>query len=53
LHVAPASETHDDVLMPTDAPTDLTYRRVLLKLSGEALLGTDRDFGIDEEVLRT
>jgi len=49
--------------MPTDAtadaPTDvnsddaLTYRRVLLKLSGEALLGTDRNFGIDERVLRT
>jgi len=51
--------------MPTDAPTDassnvstdasapLHYPRVLLKLSGEALLGTDRNFGIDERVLRT
>jgi len=31
---------------------DLQYRRVLLKLSGEALLGGERDFGIDERVLR-
>jgi uridylate kinase len=30
----------------------LTYSRVLLKLSGEALLGGDRAFGIDETVLR-
>lgn len=34
------------------SPT-LKYKRVLLKLSGEALLGSDRDFGIDETVLRT
>ena len=32
---------------------DLQYQRVLLKLSGEALLGGDRAFGIDETVLRT
>ena len=32
--------------------SDLRYQRVLLKLSGEALLGNDRDFGIDESVLR-
>ncbi len=32
---------------------DLRYDRVLLKLSGEALLGGDREFGIDERVLRT
>jgi uridylate kinase len=31
----------------------LRYRRVLLKLSGEALLGANREFGIDETVLRT
>jgi uridylate kinase len=30
--------------------TDLPYRRILLKLSGEALLGNE-DFGIDAEVL--
>jgi uridylate kinase len=32
--------------------SDLRYERVLLKLSGEALLGGDREFGIDETVLR-
>jgi uridylate kinase len=32
--------------------SDLRYQRVLLKLSGEALLGNDREFGIDETVLR-
>ncbi|HDK36545.1 MAG TPA: UMP kinase, partial [Bacteroidetes bacterium] len=30
---------------------DLTYRRVLLKLSGEALMGK-KTFGIDPEVVR-
>jgi uridylate kinase len=30
----------------------LKHQRVLLKLSGEALLGGSRDFGIDETVLR-
>jgi uridylate kinase len=34
-------------------PQDLKYQRVLLKLSGEALLGADREFGIDETVLRS
>ena len=29
-----------------DAPTPLRYRRILLKLSGEALLG-DRQYGVD------
>ena len=32
--------------------SSLKYDRVLLKLSGEALLGSGRDFGIDETVLR-
>ncbi|MFB6272227.1 MAG: UMP kinase [Salinibacter sp.] len=32
--------------------SSLKYERVLLKLSGEALLGGKRDFGIDETVLR-
>jgi uridylate kinase len=39
--------------MADETNSSLTYRRVLLKLSGEALLGSDRDFGIDEGVLRT
>jgi uridylate kinase len=33
--------------------SSLEYQRVLLKLSGEAMLGESRDFGIDESVLRT
>lgn len=36
-----------------DSHSDLKYKRVLLKLSGEALLGGNRDFGIDERVLRS
>lgn len=35
-----------------DGSGSLKYKRVLLKLSGEALLGSERDFGIDERVLR-
>jgi len=35
----------------TDPATAPRYRRILLKLSGEALLG-DADYGIDPEVLR-
>lgn len=38
--------------VPAAASSDLRYKRVLLKLSGEALLGGTRDFGIDESVLR-
>jgi uridylate kinase len=34
----------------TAAPTGLAYRRVLLKLSGEALMGTDA-YGINREVI--
>jgi len=36
----------------SDPAPDLQYQRVLLKLSGEALLGDERNFGIDETVLR-
>ncbi len=35
--------------MSTGSPA---HTRILLKLSGEALLGPDRDFGIDETVIR-
>ena len=31
-------------------PTEIPYRRILLKLSGEALLGAE-DYGIDPKVL--
>jgi uridylate kinase len=35
-----------------NSASSLRYERVLLKLSGEALLGGGREFGIDETVLR-
>jgi len=35
----------------TDARPDTGFRRVLLKLSGEALMG-DREYGIDVGVVR-
>src|SRR5262245_20693323 len=38
--------------MQDSQPQPLRYRRILVKLSGEALMGT-RDFGIDPEVVRT
>ena len=37
---------------PRTDPTELTYRRVLLKISGEALMG-EQNYGIDVEVART
>jgi uridylate kinase len=36
----------------SNSTSTLKYERVLLKLSGEALLGGTREFGIDETVLR-
>ncbi|OGT18659.1 MAG: UMP kinase [Gammaproteobacteria bacterium RBG_16_57_12] len=35
----------------TDSPVKLAYHRVLLKLSGEALMG-DREFGIDPQIIK-
>ncbi len=35
--------------MPTSSKTQPRYKRVLLKLSGEALMG-EHDFGIDPKV---
>ena len=37
--------------MGTSAPSNARYRRVLLKLSGEALMG-ERPYGVDPEVSR-
>ncbi len=36
---------------PPPANSELAYRRILLKLSGEALMG-ERDFGIEPDVIR-
>jgi uridylate kinase len=46
--------TDDERTMSSSPDSDrLTYSRVLLKLSGEALLGPNREFGIDEAMLRS
>lgn len=36
--------------MPTPAPSSARYKRVLLKLSGEALMG-NRDYGLEQEIV--
>jgi uridylate kinase len=47
------SEERDDVTIPPAPPhPQLHYKRIILKLSGEALCGTDGGFGIQPEVLR-
>src|SRR5579862_401548 len=48
----PADERDDDTVAPPPLHPDLKYRRVVLKLSGEALCGTDGGFGIDGTVIR-
>ncbi|MFO0758545.1 MAG: UMP kinase [Byssovorax sp.] len=47
----PARTDLDSSPPPTPAP-DLVYRRIVLKLSGEALCGEDGGFGIHQETLR-
>jgi len=48
---AGAQPTDDKgIIMPTSSKTQPRYKRVLLKLSGEALMG-EHDFGIDPKVL--
>ncbi len=42
----------DDFAPPPAPSPDLQYRRIVLKLSGEALCGKDGGFGIDLSVLR-
>jgi uridylate kinase len=47
------SEERDDVTIPPAPPhPQLKYKRIILKLSGEALCGTDGGFGIQPEILR-
>ncbi|HEY6460198.1 MAG TPA: UMP kinase [Polyangiaceae bacterium] len=49
----PTREDRDDDTMAPPAPDpSLTYRRIVLKLSGEALCGRDGGFGIDGDVIR-
>jgi uridylate kinase len=47
------SEERDDLTIPPAPPhPELKYKRIILKLSGEALCGTDGGFGIQPEILR-
>jgi uridylate kinase len=48
----PADERDDDTIAPPPPHPDLKYRRIVLKLSGEALCGKDGGFGIDGTVIR-
>ena len=48
----PAEERDDDTIAPPPPHPGLKYRRIVLKLSGEALCGRDGGFGIDGNVIR-
>jgi uridylate kinase len=47
-----ADEREDDTLAPPPPHPGLKYRRIVLKLSGEALCGREGGFGIDGNVIR-
>ncbi len=50
---AKLEEREDDTIVPPPRPhATLKYRRIVLKLSGEALCGTEGGFGIEPRVLR-
>src|SRR5580658_6019877 len=48
----PADEREGDTVAPPAPHPGLAYRRIVLKLSGEALCGRDGGFGIDGDVIR-
>ena len=47
-----ATYRDDDTVAPPALDPSLHYKRIVLKLSGEALCGTDGGFGIDGKVIR-
>jgi uridylate kinase len=47
-----ADERDDDTIAPPAPHPGLRYRRIVLKLSGEALCGREGGFGIDGNVIR-
>jgi uridylate kinase len=49
----PQREDDDASVYPPPLHPGLKYRRIVLKLSGEALCGTDGGFGINPETLRS
>jgi uridylate kinase len=48
----PVDERDDETIVPPPMHPDLKYKRIVLKLSGEALCGRDGGFGIDGTVIR-
>jgi uridylate kinase len=50
--MTPVDERDDETIVPPPMDPGLKYRRVVLKLSGEALCGRDGGFGIDGDVIR-
>jgi len=50
--MSPLDERDDETVAPPPPDPGLKYRRVVLKLSGEALCGRDGGFGIDGNVIR-
>ncbi|HSY23115.1 MAG TPA: UMP kinase [Polyangiaceae bacterium] len=48
----PADERDDETIAPPPLDPGIRYKRIVLKLSGEALCGRDGGFGIDGEVIR-
>ncbi|MGH7293689.1 MAG: UMP kinase [Polyangiaceae bacterium] len=50
--MGPAVERDDDTIAPPAPDPSLKYRRIVLKLSGEALCGSTGGFGIDGDVIR-
>ncbi|MGH7269042.1 MAG: UMP kinase [Polyangiaceae bacterium] len=50
--MSPGEERDGDTAAPPPLHPGLRYRRIVLKLSGEALCGRDGGFGIDGDVIR-
>jgi uridylate kinase len=53
MPASPAEQRDDRTVAPPPLHPDLKYKRIVLKLSGEALCGTTGGFGIAPEVLRS
>jgi uridylate kinase len=49
----PIDQREDDTIAPPAPHPQLKYRRIMLKLSGEALCGQDGGFGIEQSVLKS
>ena len=48
----PVDERDDETIAPPPLDPGIRYKRIVLKLSGEALCGRDGGFGIDGDVIR-